>query len=79
MWNSPSRSQRQQKSITGHAVLLINTIDIAKTIEKQKVTGEKEMGHEGQLDNVLHDCCVYLACVFKGNGFHRDSIRVLCN
>ena len=34
------------------------------------------MGHEGQLDNLLDDCCGYLACVFTGDGFHRASIRV---
>ena len=33
------------------------------------------MGHEGQLDNRLDDCCGYLACVFTGDGFHRASIR----
>ena len=37
------------------------------------------MGHEGQLDNLLDDCCGYLACVFTGDRFHRASIRVLCH
>ena len=45
---------------------------------KNEKTGDKEMGHEGQLDNLLNDCCGYLACVFTGDGFHRASIRVLC-
>ena len=30
------------------------------------------MGHEGQLNNLLEDCCGYLACVFTGNGFYRE-------
>ena len=25
------------------------------------------MGHEGQLNNILDDCCGYLACVFTGD------------
>ena len=36
------------------------------------------MGHKGQLDNLLDDCCGYLACVFAGDGIHRALIRVLC-
>ena len=34
------------------------------------------MGHEGQLNNLLNDCCGYLACVFTGNRFYRASISV---
>ena len=33
------------------------------------------MGHEGQLDNLLDDCCGYLACVFTGNGFFITEFR----
>ena len=27
------------------------------TFENQEETGDKEMGHEGQLDSLLNDCC----------------------
>ena len=79
-WNSPSRSPKQQKSITEPAVLLIKPPQSTspRQFENQKETGDKEMGHEGQLNNILDDCCGYLACVFTGNGFYRSSIRVLC-
>ena len=45
---------------------------------KTEKNGDKEMGHEGQLGNLLNDCCGYMACVFTGDGFHKASIRVLC-
>ena len=32
------------------------------------------MGHEGQLDNLLDDCCGYLACVFTGDRFAEELI-----
>ena len=47
-------------------------------LKTKKEIGDKEMGHEGQLNNLLDDCCGYLACVFTGDGFYRASIRVLC-
>ena len=49
---------------------------LPRQFENRKETGDKEMGHEGQLDNLLNDYCGYLACVFTGDGFHRASIRV---